>query len=177
MAIKDLIGRSDKAGNSQRSRELGADNTNPAALPVPRTVSPATSIDANTKLSGKLRCKETLRIDGMVKGEVRSDKSVIIGEGAKVDALVQGESVVISGEVKGDITAKRKITLESTARVSGELCTPGIVIEEGATVEGRILIGANPKQVTMKRPAAAAPRKSATPAAAAPSNGGRSFTT
>ena len=169
MAIKDLIGRGDKTGDLQRSGAAGADGLDPAR-PVSRTVSPATSIDAGTRLSGKLRCKETLRIDGNVKGEVRSDKSVIVGEGAKVDALVQGESVVIAGEVKGDITARRKITLQSTARVNGELCTPGIVIEEGASVEGRIVIGGNQKPTSVKQGAMTTTRK---PAAAAPVGGGR----
>ena len=165
MTIKNLIGKSAKAEETKAEAEASA---RPRVLPVARTVSPATAIDATTQITGKLRCKETLRIDGRVKGEVRSDKSVIVGEGAVVDAAIQADSVVIAGEVKGDIAAKRKITLERTARVAGELCTPGIVIEEGAQVEGRIVIGAE------QRPAATA-RKSAAVSPAAPSNGRRAL--
>lgn len=163
MAIKDLIGRGEKVASAGNTGNEGFGSMRSAARPVPRTVSPATSIDASTTLSGKIRCKEALRIDGRVKGEVRSEKSVIVGEGAKVEALIQADAVVIMGEVKGDIVAKRKITLEKSAQVNGELCTPGIVIEEGAQVEGKIVIGVNQKKSEEKRTVAPA-RKAASPA-------------
>ena len=60
---------------------------------------------------------------------------------------------MIAGEVKGDIEAKRKITLEGTARVTGDLATPGIVIEEGAKLEGRIVIGGEEQPAPKKQPA------------------------
>ena len=59
--------------------------------------------------------------------------------------------------VKGDIVARRKITLQKTARVTGDLRTPGIVIEEGAKLEGRIVIGADaPEAPRAEKPARAA---------------------
>ncbi len=169
MAIKNLIGKSAKAEETKAETEASA---RPRVLPVARTVAPATAIDATTQLTGKLRCKETLRIDGRVKGEVRSEKTVIVGEGAVVEAAIQADAVVIAGEVKGDIAAKRKITLERTARVAGELCTPGIVIEEGAKVEGRIVIGADERSAANKQPASTA-RTTAPSSPAASSNGRR----
>ena len=84
MALKNLIGMNDKSSGR-------VENTSRAALPVPRTVAPPTAIDADTTLSGKLRCRDTLRIDGRVKGEVRCDKTVIIGECAVVEASIQAE--------------------------------------------------------------------------------------
>jgi cytoskeletal protein CcmA (bactofilin family) len=90
-----------------------------------------------------LRCQETVRIDGKLKGKLYCDKSVIVGQSAVVEADVQGDEVIISGSVAGNIVAGRKITLSKTARVVGNLTTPGIVIEEGAKLEGRIMIGSN----------------------------------
>ncbi|MDH5308170.1 MAG: polymer-forming cytoskeletal protein, partial [Myxococcales bacterium] len=135
------------------------------ALPAIRTVAPSTSIDATTEISGKLRCGETLRIDGRMKGEIRCDKTVIVGQGASVEATIQADAVVIGGEVKGDIIAKRKVTLESSGRVIGDLSTPGIVIEEGAKLEGRIVIGAEEGAAAHKQPAArtSAPARDAAP--------------
>jgi cytoskeletal protein CcmA (bactofilin family) len=147
--------------------------TLPPARP-PRTVAPSTCIDASTEFDGTLRCRETLRIDGRLEGEVHCEKSVIIGEGATVRAAIEADEVAISGEVKGDISARRKITLDRTARVIGDLCTPGIVIEEGAKLEGRIMIGSEDKpeakarteQRTEAKPSAAP--SSAKPAPKAP---------
>ena len=64
-----------------------------------------------------------------------------------------GESLRIDWSVKGDIKARRKITLESTARVTGDLTTPGIVIQEGARLEGRIMIGGGPPPEAAQTPA------------------------
>ena len=61
------------------------------------------------------------------------------------------DSILVSGEVKGNIVAKRKITLNRTARVTGDLATPGIVIEEGAKLEGKIVIGADAPSAEKKQ--------------------------
>ncbi len=113
------------------------------SAPAVRTVSPSTSVDASSEFEGRLRCRETLRIDGRIKGEVECEKSVLVGEGARVQANIAADEVQISGFVEGNIAARRKITLERTAVVTGDLTTPGIVIEEGAKLKGRIVIGSD----------------------------------
>jgi len=168
MALKNLMGMSDKPNMSE------GESTPRVAIPTPRTVAPTTSIDATTQLSGKLRCEDTIRIDGRVKGEIRCEKTVIIGQAASVEATIEADTVAIAGEIKGDIKAKRKITLESTARVTGDLATPGIVIEEGAKLEGRIVIGAEERPAAQKQPearAATPPREPAADTAPAQSRG------
>ena len=160
MALKNFM--------TARSEREGLDDGAAASVPAPsdrapRTVAPATSIDASTEVKGTLRCKETLRIDGRVKGEVICEKMVLIGEGGKVHASITADSVEISGEVKGDITASRKITLNRSASVTGNLSTPGIVIQEGAKLEGRILIGSDAEPIQESKPAER-PRTEAKPA-------------
>jgi len=114
-----------------------------ATSPAPRTVAPSTSVDASSELEGRLRCKQTIRIDGCIKGEVECEKMVLVGEGARVFASIAADEVQIAGVVEGDIAARRKITLARTAVVIGDLSTPGIVIEEGAKLKGRIVIGSD----------------------------------
>jgi len=144
MAFKDLM-----SGRSEPSEAQAPGAERPAPPPTSgrpaRTVSPATCIDASSELEGTLRCRETLRIDGRIKGEIHCEKNVIVGQNASVQATIAAAEVAVAGDVRGDISASRKITLEPTARVIGDLCTPGIVIEEGAKLEGRIMIGAEDK--------------------------------
>ena len=146
MALKNFMGKS----TADVARERAVETAPKAAIPGSRSVAPVTSIDATTKLTGKIYCKETIRIDGRLKGEVKCEKSVIIGEEGKLEATIEADEVVVSGIVKGDIAAKRKITLKQTARVTGDLATPGIVIEEGAKLEGRIVIGAEEAQAQVQ---------------------------
>jgi cytoskeletal protein CcmA (bactofilin family) len=136
MALRDFMARGE--------RGVEAVEAMPRPVPVqsaPRTVSPSTSVDASSELEGKLRCKQTLRIDGYIKGEVECERTVLVGEGARVFASIVADEVQVAGAVEGNIAARRKITLERTAIVKGDLTTPGIVIEEGAKVSGRIVIG------------------------------------
>jgi cytoskeletal protein CcmA (bactofilin family) len=140
MALKDFMGgweRMETAGETPKPMPVAA------AAPAPRTVAPSTSVDAASELEGTLRCKQTLRIDGCIRGEIECEKSVLVGEGARVYASMTADEVQIAGVVEGDITARRKITLARTAVVVGDLTTPGIVIEEGAKLKGRIVIGSD----------------------------------
>jgi cytoskeletal protein CcmA (bactofilin family) len=165
MALKDFM-----------ARPQGPEPARPEPQPVATSRPPAASTTHTTYLgpsiaiTGELHCGETLRIDGSLKGELRCDHLLTIGEKGSVFASIEGDTVVIAGEVKGDITARRKITLESTARVTGDLTTPGIVIQEGARLEGRIMIGGGPPpeaaQATAPKPRA--PEKPATGTADAP---------
>ena len=86
---------------------------------------------------------------------------MIIGEQANVDASIEADSVIVFGEVKGDVVARRKITLERTARMTGDLATPGIVIEEGAKLKGRIVIGGDEPPVAKRAPTPRAAGESA----------------
>jgi cytoskeletal protein CcmA (bactofilin family) len=135
MSIKDFIAR------SERGLETAAEAPVPTSLPAPRLVALSTSVDESSELEGRLRSKQTVRIDGRVKGEVECDKTVLVGETAKVFANISADEVQIAGVVEGNIAARRKITLQRTAVVKGDLTTPGIVIEEGAQLKGRIVIG------------------------------------
>lgn len=143
MALKDFMARTPGS-------EPARPEPQPLAAPRPAAPSPAytTLLGPTIALTGELRCGESLRIDGSVKGEVHCDELLTVGEKGSVFASIEGDTIVIAGEVKGDITARRKITLESTARVTGDLTTPGIVIQEGARLEGRIMIGGGPPPET-----------------------------
>ena len=163
MALKNLMGK----GAANEARERAPEAAPKATISGSRSVAPVTSIDATTRLSGKLDCKETIRIDGRLKGEVRCAKSVIVGEEGNLQATIEAEEVIVSGTVKGDISAKRKISLLRTARVTGDLATPGIVIEEGAKLEGRIVIGAEQNQAKTQTGERAQRSTSSTPAARA----------
>ncbi len=147
MALKNFMAaRGESDTSSGLSRGNGLTRRSSASERPPRTIAPSTSVDATSKIEGKLHCKETLRIDGRVKGEIVCEKMVIIGECARVNASIVADMVQVSGEIRGNVTARSKITLNSTAVVTGDLATPGIVIEEGAKLKGQIMIGSDEKQ-------------------------------
>lgn len=107
-----------------------------------RSTSPAeTFIDERCVLAGELCFGENVRIDGRIEGQIRAEKTVIIGKGAEIDASISADSLEVYGTVLGDIRVNRGTTLHKTARVEGEIQTAGIVVEEGARFKGCIVIG------------------------------------
>jgi cytoskeletal protein CcmA (bactofilin family) len=94
-------------------------------------------VGAGTVLSGEVTFKGMLRVDGQVTGHITSEGgTLIVSAGGQVDANVDVAVAVISGIVNGDVTANKKIELGRSAKVSGNLQTPALVIEQGAIFEG-----------------------------------------
>ncbi len=114
----------------------------PTPAPEAKTGAATTYIDSGCELAGTMRFQESVRVDGRVEGEIACQKTLVVGESGRVQARVESECVVIHGTFEGDIRARRKITLHRTARVTGDLSTAGITIEEGARFQGSIVIGA-----------------------------------
>lgn len=107
-------------------------------------------IDQGSEFEGKLSFKDTVRIDGHFKGEIGSENTLIVGESGEVEANIRSKTVVVSGCVVGDVKASRQLVIHKTGRLQGNVETPSVVIEEGAILNG---------QVVMNRPEQGAPRR------------------
>lgn len=101
-------------------------------------------------VKGALRSDGTIRIDGLVEGEVVAGVALIVGEGAVVTARVTAGLVVSRGTITGDITAREKVVLHATARLTGTVEAPRLSIEEGAVFTGRLVMGAVPAAAETK---------------------------
>ena len=95
-------------------------------------------IDQGSEFSGKLSFKDTVRIDGRFEGEIRSENTLIIGETGSIEATISSATVIVSGEVQGDVEARTLLHMHKTARLTGNVKTKKIVIEEGAVLNGQI---------------------------------------
>ena len=117
-----------------------------------------TLLGRGAQFEGKLTFDGTVRIDGRFKGEVFSDDTLVIGEGAVVEAEIEIGEVIIQGTVVGNVKAKRSIEIHAPGRVKGDLHTPSLQIDKGVIFEGRSFMEGEvkPRQST-STPAAAAP--------------------
>jgi cytoskeletal protein CcmA (bactofilin family) len=94
-------------------------------------------IDQGVTLEGTLTVSGTFRIDGNIKGNIISEQTVILGEGAKVEGQIEGNRVVISGRFDGVIFAKGRVEIEAKGVVTGEVHSPCMVIDPGGIFDGR----------------------------------------
>jgi cytoskeletal protein CcmA (bactofilin family) len=88
------------------------------------------------EFTGKLMFNGSVRIDGDFKGNIFGSGTLVIGEGAEIEADIRVDSVMVSGNVHGRIDVKKKIQIYSTGKVAGDLNTPVLSVEEGAFFEG-----------------------------------------
>ena len=120
------------------------------------------NIGKSVVIKGELNGSEDLTIEGHVEGTIQlRDHVLTIGPNGKIKAQVFAKSVIVLGEVTGNVTASDKVDIRDNGSVDGDIVSPRVAIAEGAHFRG---------SVDMQRkggsPAAAQPAKPATQAAA-----------
>jgi len=93
-------------------------------------------LDEGSEIEGKYICTGTVMLDAKLRGEIMSRDTLIIGDQGVVHATVQAATVVVRGEVVGNVTASERVELKGSARVTGDVEAPVIVMEAGAVLEG-----------------------------------------
>jgi cytoskeletal protein CcmA (bactofilin family) len=94
-------------------------------------------LDRTVRFEGTLEFSGTLRIEAQVKGNILSNQTLVLGEGAKVEGQIEGNQVIIAGRFDGVIFAKGRVEIQSKGVVSGEIHAPCLVIEPGGIFDGR----------------------------------------
>ncbi|HEQ71734.1 MAG TPA: polymer-forming cytoskeletal family protein [Spirochaetia bacterium] len=85
---------------------------------------------------GTLSFKEPLMIKGRFRGEIKAAGDLYVGEKADVEAKIAARMISTRGKINGNIEAVGRVELFSTAVVSGDIISPDLVIESGATYNG-----------------------------------------
>ncbi|HKX11830.1 MAG TPA: polymer-forming cytoskeletal protein [bacterium] len=100
-----------------------------------------TVLDKGAEFEGKLTFEGKVQINGKFRGEIFSEGVLLIGEGAEVDARIEIDTIIIQGNVTGNILAKSRIEMHPPAVVKGDIVSPGLVVSEGAVFEGNCSMG------------------------------------
>ena len=107
--------------------------------PTARTGGGPAIIGPSIAIKGDVSGDEDLVIQGRVEGTVDLSKhNVTIGPNGRVKADVNGRTVVVEGEVEGDLHGKEQIILRHTAKVVGSIIAPRVALEDGAVFRGGI---------------------------------------
>jgi excisionase family DNA binding protein len=97
-------------------------------------------LDVHAGMQGTLRFDDpvNLRINGKFEGTLDTKGMLMIGAKADIKANITGDSISISGNVKGNIKATKILKMEPTARLEGDVQAPKVSIAEGAVLNGNI---------------------------------------
>jgi cytoskeletal protein CcmA (bactofilin family) len=92
-------------------------------------------------LEGKLTYSGSINVQGRAEGELHIGGNVDVATGATVKASIEGANVTVRGEVEGSLTARDKLTLGKSGRVSGDVTVKRLQIEDGASLNGHVRMG------------------------------------
>jgi len=109
-------------------------------------------IARGSRFEGSLTGSADILIEGHVSGTVDGTGRMVVAKPGKVEANLHAQVVVVSGTVKGNISADEKIELKSSADLKGNITAPRILIEEGATFEGEVRMAKPEKKATAAPP-------------------------
>ena len=95
-----------------------------------------TLLGKGSEFDGKLTFEGQVRIDGKFSGQIFTKDTLVVGEGARVNAEINAGTVIVNGVVEGNIKATQLIELHTPGRVKGNLETPSLSIDKGVMFEG-----------------------------------------
>lgn len=93
-------------------------------------------IEEGCKFEGNLSFNGIARVAGQVNGSIFSYDTLIVSEGAVIDADINANIIIIFGSVKGSIKASSRVEIRSPARFEGTIAAPSLIVEEGVIFHG-----------------------------------------
>ena len=97
------------------------------------------NIGKSVVIKGELNGSEDLTIEGQVEGKIElKEHALTIGPNGKIKAQVFAKSVIVLGEVHGNVTASEKVDIRDGGSVDGDIISPRVAIAEGAHFRGSV---------------------------------------
>ena len=97
------------------------------------------NIGKSVVIKGELNGSEDLTIEGHVEGTIQLREHVLtIGPNGRIKAQVFAKSVIVLGEVTGNVTASEKVDIRDNGSVDGDIVSPRVAIAEGAHFRGSV---------------------------------------
>ncbi|MCA1778865.1 MAG: polymer-forming cytoskeletal protein [Xanthomonadaceae bacterium] len=111
---------------------------------TPRPVTPPGAKDiaiigSSISINGELKGAEDLIVQGRITGTIElKSNTLTVGPEGRIDAEVFAHTILVEGTVNGDLYASERISIQKSARISGNILAPRISLEDGARFKGSI---------------------------------------
>ena len=98
-------------------------------------------ISHGTMIDGKFKATENVRVDGIIKGEVKCEKRLVMGEKGRIEGTISSKDAIIMGKIEGELHVTGTLTLKGTALIKGIINAKYMIVDEGAKYYGECNIG------------------------------------
>jgi len=107
-----------------------------------------TTIAVDTAWRGTLRSSGPIRIEGVFEGEIITEGELRIAPEAKVEATVRAASIIVAGQLNGQISCRERLEILPAGRVSGQIDAGRFIVHEGAFLGGQVRMRTPGEQAT-----------------------------
>ena len=109
--------------------------------------SPGTVIGKGVYIeAARMTGDESVRIDGIYKGNIEINGSLVLGDSGSVTGDIQATYFLVAGEVNGNISCDTQLHFASSSKVSGDVQAASLVVDEGAQVTGRYIVSGTKRE-------------------------------
>lgn len=98
-------------------------------------------ISQGTTITGKFNATEDVRLDGVIEGDVKCDKRIVMGQTGRVKGSIHAADAVIMGTIEGELIVTNTIHLKGTANIQGNIKGKSMQVDEGAQYSGECKVG------------------------------------
>lgn len=123
----------------------------------PPRVEGTSVLAADARFKGEAAFDGSMKIEGRFEGKIQSRGQLAVAKGAEVSAEIHVGQLHVDGSMQGSVVAGEKIELSSSARVTGDLKAPRLVVSEGATLVGNLTISPEAAKTAAAAPTAKPP--------------------
>jgi len=95
-----------------------------------------TLIGEGSAFTGKIQSKASIRVEGLLSGDIICEGDVTIGERGTARSDITARNIIVAGTVHGDVLARHTLTITSTGKLFGNASAKTLVIAEGAIFQG-----------------------------------------
>lgn len=105
-----------------------------------------------TEFEGKLIFTGAVRLDGKFKGEILGKGTLVVGQGARIEADINVDSLMVGGDVRGAVEVRERMEIDTTGKFYGNIRTGIFVIHEGGLFEGNCQMEKGTAAKTTEKP-------------------------
>ena len=116
-------------------------------IKIPSASTCINMIGDGTVITGDIKSKGDIRVDGSLKGSIDTEGKVVVGPQGVVEGDVICKDADIAGVLKAKISVSQLLSLKSSAKLNGDIITNKLSIEPGATFTGSCSMGAVIKEI------------------------------
>jgi cytoskeletal protein CcmA (bactofilin family) len=95
-------------------------------------------IGQGVTIEGKITSSQDIRIDGRVHGTIEAGQfELVLGAGSELKGGVNARSVLVGGQLEGDVTVSERLQIQSTGVLLGDVVAPRLIIQDGGILRGK----------------------------------------